>query len=148
MKKLIAPILILVNVSSYAFASELTQKFTNPSFSGVGTGPHILAIEENLLKRKKALQDEAKAEELRIKRELENTNLNKFFKNVEARIYAELSKKLVDNLFGEHPQDTGTVTIEGNTITYYRSETEITLNVVDAAGHTTTVVIPIGSFNF
>lgn len=147
MKKTILT-LLLISVSSVGNASELTHKFANPSFSGQGFGAHVLGIEQDLLKRKKAIEDEKKAEAIRVQRELENTNLSKFFKNVEARIYAELSKKLVDNLFGEDAQDTGTVTIEGNTITYYRTETDITLNVVNDTGQVTTIVIPIGSFNF
>ena len=45
--------------------------------------------------------EKAEAEAKRIERELENTTLNKFIKNLESRVYATLSKQMVDNMFAE-----------------------------------------------
>ena len=42
-------------------------------------------------------------------------------KNVESRIYAQLSKQLVDSMFGEDASTSGTVTFEGTTISYTKS---------------------------
>ena len=49
-------------------------------------------------------------------REANNTTINKFIKNVESRIYANLSKQLVDNMFGTECEGTcptsGTAEVE------------------------------------
>jgi len=51
-------------------------------------------------------------------------------------------------LFGETPSESGTITLEGNTIEYLVDGEIITLTVVDAEGNTTIISLPIGSFTF
>jgi hypothetical protein len=45
-------------------------------------------------------------------READNTTLAKFIRNLESRIYAQLSRQLVDNLFGETTSTEGTIELE------------------------------------
>jgi hypothetical protein len=47
-----------------------------------------------------------------------NKTINRFIANVESRIYANLSKQLVDNMFGDTGQTSGTAEIEGATIVW------------------------------
>ena len=77
-----------------------------------------------------------------------NTNLSKFLNNFESRVYAQLSTQLVNNLFGENPQNSGTVTIEGNTIQYTKTVDMINLTVTGADGTQTQIQIPIGQLKF
>ena len=77
-----------------------------------------------------------------------NKNLAKFIRNVESRIYSQISKNLVDKMFGEEASDTGEVTIDGNNISYSKTNTSITMTIVDSNGSTTTMTIPIGEFTF
>ena len=51
-------------------------------------------------------------------------------------------------MFGEDASDTGEVTIDGNTIAYNKTGTDITMTIVDSNGSTTTMTIPIGEFTF
>ena len=74
--------------------------------------------------------------------------LAKFLTNFESRVYAQLSTQLVNNLFGENPQTSGTVTIEGNTITYTKTADMINMTVTDTSGNVTQVSIPIGTLSF
>jgi hypothetical protein len=83
-----------------------------------------------------------------LKREAENTTLARFIKNLESRIYAQLSRQLVDNLFGETPSDSGTIELEGNIIEYTSDGVYITLKITDADGNITEITLPIGSFTF
>ena len=69
-------------------------------------------------------------------------------KNVESRIYAQLSKQLVDSMFGEDAGESGSVTFEGTTISYVKSSDEVTLTIVEANGSTTVITVPIGDFTF
>lgn len=139
---------MMIGVGLYVSADEMTHSFKNPSFSGVGTSAHWLTIENQEANRKKALKDEIKAYQEDLEREAENTTLARFIRNLESRIYAQLSRQLVDNLFGETPNKSGTLELEGNTIEYSVDGDFITLIITDADGNTTEITLPIGDFSF
>jgi len=139
---------MMICVGLYVSADEMTHSFKNPSFSGVGTSAHWLTIENQEANRKKALKDEIKAYQEDLEREAENTTLARFIRNLESRIYAQLSRQLVDNLFGETPNESGTLELEGNTIEYSVDGDFITLIITDADGNTTEITLPIGDFSF
>ena len=129
-------------------ADEMVFKFKSPSFSGVGTSSHYLTIENQEFNRKKAIKEEIKAYQEELEREKENTTLARFIRNLESRIYAQLSRQLVENLFGETPSSEGTLSLEGNTISYTSDGEFITLTITDAEGNVTEITIPIGNFTF
>ncbi len=80
-----------------------------------------------------------------IQRELDNSNLNKFLNNVEARIYAEMSKQLVDAIFGDDPSESGVIELGGNTIEYRNDGVDVYLTITDQDGNTTEIVVPYGT---
>ena len=142
-------------MTAQAVASEMGWNFKSPAFHyGNGYSTHVLTVEQLQFNRQKDRADEARAEQERIERELENTTLNKFLKNVESRIYATLSKQMVDAMFADCSTNcatTGTAEIEGSTITWTKDPTtgSISLEVVEEDGSTTTITIPgSGEFNF
>ena len=139
-------LLLAVSVS----ADEMVHKFKSPSFSGVGTSSHYLTIENQEFNRKEANKAELKAYKEQLKRDAENTTLARFIRNLESRIYAQLSRQLVDALFGETPSTSGVLELMGNTIEYSVSEdgTMITLKITDPDGNVTEITVPIGSFTF
>ena len=129
-------------------ADQMTHKFKSPSFSGINTSSHYFTAENQEFNRKKALKDEVKAYQEELAREADNTTLARFIRNLESRIYAQLSRQLVDNLFGETASTKGTIELEGNTISYESDGEYITLIITDAEGNTTEITLPIGSFTF
>ncbi len=129
-------------------ADEMVHQFKNPSFSGIGTSAHYLTIENQEFNRKMSIKEELKALQDQIERDKENTTLARFIRNLESRIYAQLSRQLVENLFGETASTEGTLTLEGNTITYSVENGIITLVITDSNGDTTTIQLPIGNFSF
>jgi len=130
------------------FADQITHKFKSPSFSGVGTSSHYLTIQNQEYTRKMTIKEEIKALQDEIEREKENSTLARFLRNLESRVYAELSRQLVNNLFGETPSDSGTITLEGNTIEYTSDGVTLTLKITEADGTVTEITIPIGTFLF
>jgi len=147
--------LIIILAAASASASEMNWGFKSPAFHyGNGYSTHVLTTEQLLHNRKEDRDREAKAEADRLERELENSTLNKFIKNVESRIYATLSKQMVDSMFAECSTEcatTGTAEIEGSTITWTKDTTSgmISLEVVEADGTITRIEIPgSGEFNF
>ena len=142
------------NTIKYVEASELDFQFGNPAFSGNGYGTHVLSVDQLQTQRKKDQEDKAKSAASAAKRELNNTTIAKFVKNVESRIYANLSKQLVDNMFGTSCTGTcptsGTAEVEGSTIYWVKdTSTEIiTLTITDPTGNVTTMSVPLGDFQF
>ena len=143
----------LVIISPLSNADQLKHKFKNPSFSGVGTGAHYLTIENQEKTRRDKIKDDIEAALKAAEREEENSTLNKFLRNLESRIYSQISKQLVDSMFGnEEGADYGVFTIEGNTVTYERIVGEdgidiIRMTIVAEDGSTTTIDIPVGVGN-
>ena len=129
-------------------ADQLVHKFKNPSFSGTNTSSHYLTIENQEFNRKEAIKAEIKAYQDELERDAKNTTLARFIRNLESRIYAQLSRQLVENLFGENPSESGQVELEGNTIEYESDGEYITLKITDADGNETIITLPIGSFTF
>jgi hypothetical protein len=151
---MIRKLLIFIIIGTAVEASELTHEFGNPAFSGNGYSQHVLSIEQLQYSRKNDVKDAQKSAAAAAKREEENTTINKFIKNVESRIYANLSKQLVDNMFGtecsgECPTS-GTANVEGSTIYWIKdsSTDNISLTITDATGNVTTMTVPIGDFQF
>lgn len=149
-------ILLLLFLPTLASA-DLVHNFKSPAFTGQGYSSHMLSLEQLTFNRKEDIEKEAQREQERIERELENTVLNKFIRNLESRIYATLSKQLVDNMFaacGEEDQpacsNTGTTEVEGSTITWTRDETtgSITLIVDGPDGYTEITIPGAGDFTF
>ena len=146
--------ILLLLLFSTASADQLHHEFGNPSFSGNGYSQHVLSIEQLQYSRKNDVKDEAKSAAAAAERLQNNTTINKFIKNVESRIYANLSKQLVDNMFGESCTGTcpttGTAEVEGSTIYWVKdTSTEIiTLTITDPTGNVTTMSGPLGDFNF
>ncbi len=139
---------ILLVIAVDTRADEMTHKFKNPSFSGVGTSSHYLTIENQEFNRKEAIREEVQAYVEDLEREAENTTLARFIRNLESRIYAQLSRQLVDSLFGETASDFGVLELEGNTIEYRVEDDKVTLIITDEEGNTTEITVPLGSFTF
>ena len=147
---LIAGCVLVQNLS----ADEIKFGFKNPSFSGVGTGAHYLTVENQEQSRKKAIEDALEAAERAAKREAENTTLAKFIRNLESRIYAQMSKQLVESMFSnDNPVRFGSFVLEGSTVTYEvitnADGTEsIKMTIIGEDGTETIIEIPIGTGYF
>ena len=139
---------LLCCLSFSVSADQITHKFKSPSFNGQNTSSHYLTIENQEFNRKSDIADEIKAYQEELERDAENTTLARFIRNLESRIYAELSRQLVNNLFGETMSESGILELEGNIIQYFVDGDFITLIITDADGNETTIVLPIGSFSF
>jgi len=141
-------IFCILLLAAEAQADKITHKFKSPSFNGISTSSHYLTIENQEHTRVMTIKEEVQALVDEIARDKDNTTLARFIRNLESRVYAQLSRQMVDNLFGETPSTTGSIELEGNTISYSSNGELITLTVVDSDGTTTDISLPIGSFTF
>jgi Na+-transporting NADH:ubiquinone oxidoreductase subunit NqrC len=149
MKNIVTTTLFVCLIGT-AGASEQVFTFKNPSFNGSGYSNHVLSIEQLQFTRKKEAEEKAAADAAKAKREADSTTLAKFLNNIESRIYAQLSKQLVDNMFTDDGDSSGTATIEGATIYWVKDTTSdtITLLITEEDGSTTEIVVPLSGFGF
>ena len=99
--------------------------------------------------RKEAIEAEIKALQEQLERDAENTTLARFIKNFESRIYAQLSRQLVDQLFGENPAEEGSFQLFDNLITWTSDGITITMTIFnEATGETTVRCCPYRRFWF
>ena len=147
MKKLIVAAILW---PSLAVSAELIHNFQSPAFiPGNGFSQHVLTIHQLEEAKKKEIKAEDLAAIAKAETAAKSTNLAKFLVNVEARIYAQLSKQLADQLFAETSGNTGTMEFQGTRITWTKDTTlgQVTLVIVAPTG-TTEIVVPIASFAF
>lgn len=115
-----------------AAAQDLTYKPVNPSFGGNPfNSAHLLGIAnaQNDFKDPDAKDSGSQADI--------------FARQLQSRLLSALSSQIVDAIFGENPQEHGTIKFGGQTIEFVRGLDEVTLTITDdATGEVTTIVIP------
>jgi hypothetical protein len=149
-------VIALYFVSQAVLADGIVFKFKSPSFSGQGASAHYLTIENQEKSRKDKIQEDVQAAIEKAEREANNTTQAKFLRNLESRIYAQIAKQLVDNMFNNTESSTsGFFEIEGNSITYETiigggpdGMDIIRITVISEDGTTTTLDVPIGAGGF
>jgi curli production assembly/transport component CsgF len=124
---------VSVAVSAWpAAAQDLVYEPINPSFGGNPfNSAHLLGIAnaQNNYKDPKAAASGSQADI--------------FARQLQSRLLSALSSQIVDAIFGENPQESGTITFGGQTIDFVRGLDAVTLNITnDETGEITTIVIP------
>ena len=114
----------------------------------VGVAAVCIFLIFSVINRDKAIKEEIQAYKEELARDSNNTTLARFIRNLESRIYAELSRQLVDNMFGEAKSTSGSFTLEGNQVDYSTNGETVTLTINESDGGTTTISVPIGNFTF
>jgi hypothetical protein len=141
--------------------AELIQQFKNPAFSGQNWSSHVLTIDSIEKNRRDNIESQRKAAIQAAESAAQNTPMARFMSLFQSQVYAQLATQLSNNLFQNNCKDssgntiagcvnptTGAFTLDGNTVTWNKSGSAVTLTVVDGAGTVTTVAVPIASFAF
>ena len=67
-----------------------------------------------------------------------------FARQLQSRLLSSLSSQIVDAIFGDNPQEQGTISFGGQTITFFRSLDSVTLTITnDDTGEETKIVVPL-----
>ncbi len=142
-------VISLITAALTANAQDLEFGFKNPSFhSGNGYSSHVLSVEQLRFTRQKDVKDKEEALAKEAEREANQNTVKKFLVNVESRIYAQLSKQLVDNMFGEGSATSGTAEIEDNIVYWEKVGNNINIRITESDGTVTTMSVPVGDFAF
>ena len=147
MKKIL--LLIGAVLATPLAAAELVHNFQSPAFiPGNGFSQHVLTIHQLEENKRKEIKSEEAAALAKAEAAAKQTNLSKFLVNVEARIYAQLSKQLADQMFAEGGGTNGSMNFQGTSISWVKTGTDVTLTIIEANGSRTEIVVPIASFAF
>ena len=140
-------ILVLLGFTATASGDEIVQGFKSPAFSGIGTSSHYLTIDEQEKTRRDEIAEDIESALKDAEREADNTTLAKFLRNLESRVYSQLSRDIAESLFDSEKGGTGgSIVLEGSTIKFVNDGTSITLTVIDEDGTITEIIIPVGIF--
>ncbi len=73
-----------------------------------------------------------------------NSQADIFARQLQSRLLSALSSQIVDAIFGDNPQEQGTISFGGQTIEFFRSLDEVTLIIRnDTTGEETRIVVPL-----
>ena len=140
-------IIILLGATATVSGDEIVQEFKSPSFSGIGTSSHYLTIDEQEKSRRDEIAEDIENALKEAEREADNTTLAKFLRNLESRVYSQLSRDIAESLFDSEKGGTGgSIELEGSTIKFVNDGINITLTVIDENGTITEIIIPVGIF--
>jgi hypothetical protein len=150
MKIKILSLLGLICFASPAMADPLVQQFKDPAFNGVGWSNHVIAVQNIEQNNKQANENALASAQAAAAAAAANTPLNKFISLFTSQVYAQLATQLSNNLFqtGSTASNSGIFNLDGNTISYVKTGTNVTLTVVDSTGNQTVVTVPIATFAF
>ena len=127
----------------------MVRSFNSPSFSGAGYSQHALTIYQ-LEQAAKQRQDDRRRQEIAAAlRAEQNSPGNQFTQAFQSLVYSQLAKSLSDQLFGENPQNNGTLTFSNVTIGWVRNGSEVSMTITDRSTNSvTTITVPVGAFAF
>jgi len=158
MKKILLTTGLLFALSANA---ELVQQFKDPTFSGNGWTTQVLTLQQMQKTQKESLEAQETARKAAALAAESNTPLARFMSLFQSQVYAQLSTQLSNNLFQNNckgadgaaipgcvPPTAGTFTLDGNTVSWEKSTTNVRLTVVDSVGTVTIINVPIANFAF
>jgi curli production assembly/transport component CsgF len=115
-----------------AAAQDITYQPIDPSFGGNPfNSAHLLGIAN--------AQNDYKDPTARST----SSQADIFARQLQSRLLSALSSQIVDAIFGDDPQERGTISFGGQTIDFVRSLTEVTMTITnDETGEVSTIVVP------
>lgn len=140
--------LLFLLLPATSSAAEVIFQFKDPAFNGSNWAGHVLTINQQEQNAKNTIENKKQSEIDKQKAEANNTPLARFMNLFQSQVYAQLATQLTNNLFGEGASNQGSFTLDGSTISYLKTDTEVQMTVVDSAGHITKINVPISQFKF
>lgn len=142
----LAKILLFLVCAVNVFGSDMVHSFKSPAFNGVNFSGHAITIENLARTRKQSIKDVTKSELEQQKILAQNTPLNNFINNLQARIYSQLASQVTDQIFNAGGANFGIINLQGGaTVTWQKNGDMVTLFIVDpATGNTTQIQVPVG----
>ena len=115
-----------------ASAQQLTYTPINPTFGGNPfNSSHLLALangQNQFLPKSSTFTAPTQAEQ--------------FASQLQSTILSGVSQQISNAIFGNNPQQSGTISFGGTSVSFARGLSSVTINITDTKGVTTTIVVP------
>ena len=145
--KLATYIILFLILSCCIYGSDMVHSFKSSSFNGANFSASAMTIENLARTRKQTIKDIATSKAEQATAQAQNTPLNTFINNLQARIYSQLASQVTDQIFNSGGATFGIINLQGGaTVTWQRNGDFATLFINDpASGSTTQITVPVGS---
>lgn len=129
---------VLAPMTAPCWAQDMTYSPVNPSFGGSAlNGSHLLSIAG--AQRNATARDYV--EDIPV--DDATSQADQFVAQLQSRLFASLAGQVADSIFGDNPQDSGTIVFGTTTIDFVRDTGQIELLVSDdLTGGVTVISIP------
>ncbi|MFZ5666096.1 MAG: curli assembly protein CsgF [Pseudomonadota bacterium] len=119
-------------LGSEAVAQDIVYQPVNPSFGGNPfNSNHLLGIAN------------AQNDFTNPASSSSSSQADIFARQLQSRLLSALSSQIVTAIFGDNPQESGTISFGGQTVRFIRSLTEVTITIInDDTGEETVIVVP------
>lgn len=115
-----------------ADAQQLVYTPVNPTFGGNPfNSSHLLALanaQNQFLPKSTTTTGQTQAQQ--------------FASQLQSTILAGVSQQISNAIFGNNPQQSGTISFGGTSVSFQRTLDNVTINITDPTGVTTTIVVP------
>lgn len=119
-------------LASSASAQQLTYTPINPTFGGNPfNSSHLLALanaQNQFLPKAQTQTGQTQAQQ--------------FAAQLQSTILAGVSQQISNAIFGNNPQQSGTISFGGTTVNFTRSLSSVTITITDPMGVSTQIVVP------
>ena len=139
MKRLLVIAGILVSTGA-ASAAELTYTPVNPSFGGNSLNSTHLISTANAQRTATASDATKSSSTSSSSSSSGTTSADLFVRQLEGRLLSALASQVTEAIFGDNPQDSGTVTFGETEITFNRGTDAISLVITDFSDGTVTEI--------
>ncbi len=123
---------LMTLMAGAASAQQLTYTPINPTFGGNPfNSSHLLALanaQNQFLPKATTATGETQAQQ--------------FASQLQSTILAGVSQQISNAIFGNNPQQSGTISFGGTTVSFARGLSNVTINITDPQGVTTQIVVP------
>ncbi|PXW73008.1 curli production assembly/transport component CsgF [Blastomonas natatoria] len=125
-------LIVTLPLGQQAMAQDIVYQPINPSFGGNPfNSNHLLGIAN------------AQNDFTNPASSSSSSQADIFARQLQSRLLSALSSQIVTAIFGDNPQESGTISFGGQTVNFIRSLTEVTITIVnDDTGEETVIVVP------
>ncbi|WP_245417904.1 curli assembly protein CsgF [Cohaesibacter celericrescens] len=127
-----------------ALSAELTYTPVNPSFGGNPLNSSHLISTANAQRTATASDANSSISGSSSSSSSSSTSADLFVRQLEGRLLSALASQVTEAIFGDNPQDSGTVTFGDTEISFNRGVDSITLSITDFTdGTVTNIEVPV-----
>ena len=125
-------VVLTLSMGQQAWAQDIVYQPVNPSFGGNPfNSNHLLGVAN------------AQNDFTNPASSSSSSQADIFARQLQSRLLSALSSQIVTAIFGDNPQESGTISFGGQTVRFVRSLTEVTITIVnDDTGEETVIVVP------